>query len=143
MGTGTRARSTRPNIDGVTSVVVRRDTRIPAPALPTGDVVLPAPPPVRAAGGSRWTHALMALPMLAGTFATALLFAGKQGGTYSYVVGGVFGLSSLGMLATSFAGGAGRRARTDVVAAQRDFLRSARRRCAARCEPTWRSSVRP
>ena len=124
MGTGTRARSKRHNIDGVTSVVVRREPRVPAPAIPSGDVLLPAPPPLRAASGSRWTHALMALPMLAGTFATALLFAGKQGGTYSYVVGGVFGLSSLGMLATSFAGGAGRRARTDVTAAHHEFLRS-------------------
>ncbi len=123
MGMGYRARPGRHNIGGVTSVVVRPEPRVPAPAIPSGDVVLPAPPPLRAAG-SRWTHTLMALPMLAGTFATALLFAGKQGGTYSYVVGGVFGLSSLGMLATSFGGGPGRRARTDVAAAHHDFLRS-------------------
>ncbi len=59
--------------------------------------------------------------MLAGTVATALLFAGRQGGAYSYVVGGVFGLSSLGMIATSMLSGAGRRGRIDVAGARRAY----------------------
>ncbi len=64
---------------------------------------------------------MMVVPMLAGTVATALLFAGRQGGTYSYVVGGVFGLSSLGMVATSMVTGAGRRDRVDVAGARRAY----------------------
>jgi DNA segregation ATPase FtsK/SpoIIIE, S-DNA-T family len=66
----------------------------------------------------------MAVPMLMGTLATALLFAGRQGGTYSYVIGGVFGISSLGMLATSFGGGmSGRQKRVDLAVARGDYLR--------------------
>ncbi len=62
--------------------------------------------------------------MLMGTLATALLFAGRQGGTYSYVIGGVFGISSLGMLATSFGGGvSGRQKRVDLSVARGDYLR--------------------
>ena len=62
--------------------------------------------------------------MLMGTLATALLFAGRQGGTYSYVIGGVFGISSLGMLATSFGGGvSGRQKRVDLAVARGDYLR--------------------
>jgi DNA segregation ATPase FtsK/SpoIIIE, S-DNA-T family len=64
------------------------------------------------------------VPMLMGTLATALLFAGRQGGTYSYVIGGVFGISSLGMLATSFGGGvSGRQKRVDLAVARGDYLR--------------------
>lgn len=103
--------------------VVVRSRRRPAPALPSGDLTVPAPPVVPVASGSRWTHLLIAVPMLAGTLATAMMFAGRQGGTYSYVIGGVFGISSLGMLATSFGTGPGRRRHTDLAAARRDYLR--------------------
>jgi S-DNA-T family DNA segregation ATPase FtsK/SpoIIIE len=103
-------------------VAVRRVTRRTAPSLPVGDVVLPAPPAIPVAAGSRWTQSLMAVPMLLGTVATAMMFAGRQGGAYSYVVGGVFGVSSLGMLATSF-GGSTRQKRADMAAARTDYLR--------------------
>ena len=66
---------------------------------------------------------LIAIPMLAGTVATAMMFAGRQGGTYSYVVGGIFGISSLGMLATSF-GGTGRQRRVDMAGLRRDYMRA-------------------
>ena len=84
---------------------------------------MPAPPPVPPAATSRWGQLLTAVPMLAGTGATALMFAGRQGGAYSYVIGAIFGISSLGMLATSFAGGAGRQKRVDIDAARRDYTR--------------------
>ncbi|HEY1486362.1 MAG TPA: type VII secretion protein EccCa, partial [Micromonosporaceae bacterium] len=54
----------------------------------------------------------------------ALLFAGRQGGAYSYVIGGVFGLSSLGMLATSMVSGAGRRERIDVAGLRREYAKA-------------------
>ena len=44
--------------------------------------------------------------MLTGTVATALLFAGRDGGTYSYVIGAIFGFSTLGMLFSSAGSGA-------------------------------------
>ena len=65
----------------------------------------------------------MLLPMLAGTVATAMMFAGRQGGAYSYVVGAVFGVSSLGMLATGFGTGAGQPKKVEMMAARRQYLR--------------------
>src|SRR5262245_63771708 len=65
----------------------------------------------------------MAVPMLTGTLATALLFAGRQGGAYSYVIGGVFGISSLGMLATGFGSGGGAPRKAEMMAARREYLR--------------------
>ncbi len=126
MSTGTHPVAGSHNIGPVTGrgqvVVVRRIARRPAPALPFGDVPLPAPPAMPASAGSRWTQSLMVVPMLIGTLATALMFAGRQGGAFSYVVGGAFGVSSLGMLATSF-GGTTRQRRADVTAARADYLR--------------------
>ena len=60
--------------------------------------------------------------MLAGTIASALLFAGRQGGAYAYVIGGVFGLSSLGMLATSMMSGAAGKDRSEVRRARVAYL---------------------
>src|SRR5262249_1525357 len=106
------------------TVVVRRTARRPAPPMPAGELAVPPPPVLPAPAASRWTQLLMAIPMLSGTVATAFLFAGRQGGLYSYVIGGVFGLWALGLLATSFTGGgAGRQKRLDVAAARSDYLR--------------------
>jgi S-DNA-T family DNA segregation ATPase FtsK/SpoIIIE len=104
--------------------MVRRAARRPAPPLPSGDLLVPTPPALPPPPASRWGQIAMAVPMLMGTLATALLFAGRQGGTYSYVIGGVFGISSLGMLATSFGGGVGgRQKRVDLAVARGDYLR--------------------
>src|SRR5205814_7548389 len=65
----------------------------------------------------------MLLPMLTGTVATARMFAGRQGGAYAYVVGGVFGISSLGMLATGFGSGGGQPKKAEMMAARREYLR--------------------
>ena len=70
----------------------RGDRRLTPPIPKIGTIVVPVPGPAR----DQRTVALdpcadAGLPMLAGTVATALLFAGRQGGAYSYVVGGVFG----------------------------------------------------
>ncbi|GIJ74668.1 type VII secretion protein EccCa [Virgisporangium ochraceum] len=103
-------------------VVVRRSARRPAPVLPTGDVVVPPPPAIPEPTGSRWQGALQVLPMLLGTVATALLFAGRSGDRYSLVIGAFFGLSTLGMLATSWGGG-GQPRRSELMAMRRDYLR--------------------
>src|SRR5256886_9341523 len=66
---------------------------------------------------------MMLLPMLTGTVATAMMFAGRQGGTYAYVVGAVFGVSSLGMLATSFGTTTGQPKKAEMMAARREYLR--------------------
>ncbi|GIJ53872.1 type VII secretion protein EccCa [Virgisporangium aurantiacum] len=103
-------------------VVVRRGARRPAPRLPAGDLVVPPPPAIPEPVGSRWQGALQVLPMLLGTVATALLFAGRSGDRYSLVIGAFFGLSTLGMLATSWGGG-GQPRRAELMAMRRDYLR--------------------
>src|SRR5689334_1728875 len=60
--------------------------------------------------------------MLAGTVATALLFAGRDGGVYSYVVGGIFGVSSLAMMASGVGLGH-RQRRSDAAAARSGYMR--------------------
>jgi DNA segregation ATPase FtsK/SpoIIIE-like protein len=107
----------------VATVVVKRGPRRPAPELPGGELVIQAPPELRQVTGSRWSVLLTVLPMLTGTVATAMMFAGRQGGTYSYVIGGVFGVSSLGMLATGLGSGGGAPKKAEMMAARREYLR--------------------
>ena len=105
-----------PTMPGVGVIVVKRLPRRPAPEIPAGELTVEAPPEIPAAVNSRWQQALQLLPMLTGTIATALMF-GRQGGVYQYVVGGIFGISTLGMLATSMTGSGPKKA--EMIAARR------------------------
>ena len=88
------------------TVIVRRQPRRDAPELPAGEVVIDPPPEIPKAGGKAWTQMLMMLPMLAGAGAMALMFSQRGGsGPIGYVLGGLFGVSALGMLAVGFATG--------------------------------------
>ncbi len=107
----------------MSTVIVRRRPRRPAPVVPEGVLDVPAPPEIAQVTASRWGQLLSLLPLLAGTVATALLFAGQHGGVYAYVVGGVFGVSSLGMLATNFGSGGGQPKKAEMMAARREYLR--------------------
>lgn len=107
----------------MSTVVVRRRPRRPAPAIPEGVLEIPAPPEIPQVTASRWGQLLSLVPLLAGTAATALLFAGQQGGVYSYVIGAVFGLSSLGMLATNLGAGPGLPKKAEMMATRREYLR--------------------
>ncbi|WP_433213773.1 type VII secretion protein EccCa [Dactylosporangium sp. CS-047395] len=104
----------------MTSVSVKRSPRRPAPDIPSGEIAVDAPPEVPRAPASRWQQLVQVVPMLTGTIATALLFAGREGGTYSYVVGAIFGFSTLGMLLTTGAGGP---KKAEMIAARREYLR--------------------
>jgi S-DNA-T family DNA segregation ATPase FtsK/SpoIIIE len=91
--------------------------------VPAGEVALEPPPAIPQPTGARWQQWLSVLPMLAGTAATAMLFGGREGaGTYTYVVGGIFGLSTLGMLVMNW-GGAGGPRKSELMQARRDYLR--------------------
>ncbi|MFB9413322.1 type VII secretion protein EccCa [Dactylosporangium matsuzakiense] len=103
------------------SVIVKRSPRRPAPEIPSGEVIVNAPPQLPPAPASRWQQLVQVVPMLTGTIATALLFAGRDGGTYSYVIGAIFGFSTLGMLVTSAGLGAPKKA--EMIAARREYLR--------------------
>ena len=103
--------------------VIRRPPRRAAPPLPTGDLPLEPPPTIPQPTGVRWQQYLMVLPMLAGTVATALMFGGRDGASpYTYVVGAIFGLSTLGMLVMNLGMASGPR-KAELIAARRDYLR--------------------
>ncbi|MCW2638605.1 MAG: type secretion protein EccC [Dactylosporangium sp.] len=107
--------------DGMSTVVVKRLPRRAAPEIPAGELTVDAPPEIPQATNARLQQIMQIVPMLAGTVATALLFAGKSGGTYSYIVGGVFGISTLGMLATSWSNSGPKK--SEMMAARREYLR--------------------
>jgi S-DNA-T family DNA segregation ATPase FtsK/SpoIIIE len=85
--------------------------------------MLDPPPAIPQTGGGRWQQWLAVLPMLAGTLATAMMFGGRDGGSpYAYVVGGIFGLSTLGMLVLNVSTSGGPR-KAELMQARRDYLR--------------------
>ncbi|MEV6693253.1 type VII secretion protein EccCa [Micromonospora sp. NPDC051196] len=106
----------------MSTVVIRRPPRRPAPQIPVGELPVEAPPEIPAGTGGRWHQMLMVLPMLGGTVAMAMMF-GRGGGAYSYVVGAMFGLSSLAMLVTSWGSASGSPRKSEMMAARREYLR--------------------
>ena len=106
----------------MSTVVIKRPPRRPAPEIPTGELAVEAPPEIPSSAGGRWQQMLMMLPMLGGSVAMAMMF-GRGGGTYSYVIGGMFGLSSLAMLATSWGSASGTPKKSEMMAARREYLR--------------------
>ncbi|RKF25835.1 type VII secretion protein EccCa [Micromonospora globbae] len=104
------------------TVVITRPPRRPAPEIPVGELTVEAPPEIPTVTGGRWQQLLMVLPMLGGTVAMAMMF-GRGGGAYAYVVGGMFGLSSLAMLVTSWGSAAGSPRKSEMMAARREYLR--------------------
>jgi S-DNA-T family DNA segregation ATPase FtsK/SpoIIIE len=105
----------------LSTVVVKRPARRPAPDIPSGPVPVDPPPEIPQPPASRWQQLIQVVPLFTGTVATALLFAGRSGGAYSYVIGGILGFSTLGMLFTSV--GAGQPKKLEMMAARRDYLR--------------------
>src|SRR3954471_10567778 len=106
----------------MSTVVIKRSARRPAPEIPTGELAVDPPPEIPQAAGGRWQQAAMALPMLGGSVAMALMMGRGSGSAFSYVVGGLFGVSSLAMLATSFGSG-GSPKKAEMMAARREYLR--------------------
>ena len=106
----------------MSTVVIKRSARRPAPEIPTGDLGVEPPPEIPQAGGARWQQAMMALPMLGGSVAMAMMMGRGSGGPFAYVVGGLFGVSSLAMLATSL-GSSGSPKKAEMMAARREYLR--------------------
>ena len=106
----------------MSTVVIKRPPRRPAPEIPTGELVIDPPPEIPQTTGARWQQLLMALPMLGGSVAMAMMF-GRGGGTYSYVVGAMFGISALAMLITTWGSAAGTPKKAEMMAARREYLR--------------------
>ncbi len=84
----------------MTTVVFRRPPRRTPPGLPGGEISLTSPPELPQVK-SNLAQVLYMLPMLAGAGAMAFMFAGNGGGMITYVVGGLFGVSMIGMMGMS------------------------------------------
>ncbi|MGX6603886.1 type VII secretion protein EccCa [Micromonosporaceae bacterium Da 78-11] len=106
----------------MSTVVIKRSARRPAPEIPTGELAVDPPPEIPQAAGGRWQQAMMALPMLGGSVAMAMMMGQGRSGPSSYVIGGLFGVSSIAMLTTGF-GSNGSPKKAEMMAARREYLR--------------------
>ncbi|MET0495344.1 MAG: type VII secretion protein EccCa, partial [Actinoplanes sp.] len=104
------------------TVVVRRPARQPEPQYPSGEVLLEPPPEVPPPTGKAWGQMMMMLPMLGGSMAMALMFAGRGGSTLGYVTGGLFGLSAIGMLGSQLTGQSGGPSKQDMIQSRRAYM---------------------
>ncbi len=104
-------------------VIVSRPPRRSAPALPTGEVVLEPPPEIPATSGKGWGRMLTIMPMAAGAAAMGLMMGTQRGGALTYVAGGMYGVSTLGMIAMQVAGQVGGQNKRDMIDARRQYMR--------------------
>ncbi|KAB1141345.1 type VII secretion protein EccCa [Micromonospora sp. DT46] len=105
----------------MSTVVFRRLPRQPGPALPRGEVLLESPPELPEPTPRGMGQLLMILPMVCGVGAMAFLYAGRGGGTMTYIAGGLFGVSMLGMAIGSLSNGNNDKA--ELNADRRDYMR--------------------
>src|SRR3954469_11222024 len=106
----------------MSTVVIKRSARRPAPEIPTGEIAVEPPPEIPQNAGGRWQQALMALPMLGGSVAMAMMMGQGRSGPYSYVIGGLCGSPSIARLTPSFGPGASRK-RAEMMSPRREYLR--------------------
>lgn len=104
------------------TVLMRRAARRDAPQIPSGEVILDSPPEIPTAAKA-WTQLLMTLPMLAGAGAMALMYSQNGGGPMTYVMGGMFGMSSVGMVAMGFMNVSGGQGKREMITARRGYMR--------------------
>ena len=103
--------------------MVKRLPRKPEPDYPSGELILD-PPPELAGPGGRTTSVFMVLPMLAGSAAMALMYSRfGSGGPLGYIIGGLFGLSAIGMLAVTFGQQASGPGKREMFRNRRAYLR--------------------
>ncbi|MFD1152371.1 type VII secretion protein EccCa, partial [Saccharothrix hoggarensis] len=104
------------------TVVVTRPVRRPAPEVPSGELVLDAPPEIPPPAARTWAQLVVVLPMVAIMGAMLLMFSGSTTGALRFVVFGLFGVAMLAMVLVSFLnnGGPGKR---EMAQARRAYLR--------------------
>ena len=89
----------------MTTVIVRRPARRPAPEPPSGDLELEAPPEIPPPGERQWTQALYVLPMVGILAVVLLTSSGSSNGSSRLLIYGVIGVGVLAMvLITVFRG---------------------------------------
>src|SRR5207249_8677 len=111
-----------PDDGRVATVVVKRPARRPAPEMPSGELVLDAPPEIPPPPARQWMQALMVVPMIAMMAAMMLMFSGSLAGTIRYIIYGLMGLGMLGMVIMGVLQGGGPSKR-EMGYARRKYLR--------------------
>ncbi|MEV6302248.1 type VII secretion protein EccCa [Actinoplanes sp. NPDC051861] len=106
----------------MSTVTVKRYPRRPAPAIPSGDVVLDPPPELPPPGNKGWTNLLMTLPMVAGSAAMAMMFSFQKPGPLGYIVGAMFGVSMLGMLLAQVVTNNGQPSKAEMAASRQKYM---------------------
>jgi S-DNA-T family DNA segregation ATPase FtsK/SpoIIIE len=91
--------------------------------MPSGEVILDAPPDLPDAAGKNWGRMLQMLPMAAGAAAMGLMMSQGRGGPLTYVAGGMFGISTLGMMAMQVTSQSGGPTKKDMISARRQYMR--------------------
>ncbi|WP_158848869.1 type VII secretion protein EccCa [Saccharothrix deserti] len=104
------------------TVVVTRPQRRPAPEMPSGELVLEAPPEIPQPTGRQWTQLVVVLPMVAIMAAMLLMFGGSTAGALRFVVFGLFGVAMLAMVLVSLLNNSGPSKR-EMGQARRAYLR--------------------
>ncbi|MET0491563.1 MAG: FtsK/SpoIIIE domain-containing protein, partial [Actinoplanes sp.] len=89
------------------TVTVRRPARRPAPEMPSGELVLEAPPEIPAPAERQWTQLLTMLPVVVILAAVLLMSSGSAGGTGRLLIYGLFGGAIVVMLLVALLRGGG------------------------------------
>jgi S-DNA-T family DNA segregation ATPase FtsK/SpoIIIE len=106
----------------LSSRLVRRPPRRPAPEFPSGEVILDPPPEAPQPGGRGWQRLVTIAPMGAGAAAMGLMMGTQRGGPLAYVAGGMYGVSIVGMIAAQMAAGGGQ-TKKEMAEARRQYMR--------------------
>ncbi|KZB81473.1 type VII secretion protein EccCa [Amycolatopsis regifaucium] len=104
------------------TIVVKRPARRPGPEMPTGELILQAPPEIPPPPARGWTQVLTVLPMVAMMAAMLLMYSGSMAGSMRFVIYGMMGLAMLGMVVMGFLQGGGPSKR-EMGHARRKYLR--------------------
>ncbi|MDG6108549.1 type VII secretion protein EccC [Dactylosporangium aurantiacum] len=108
----------------MSTVVFRRPPRRPGPQLPRGELLLESPPELPERLPKGFGQLLMILPMICGVGAMAFLYTGggRGAGPMMWIVGGLFGISMIGMAVGSMNAGGGD-SKAELDAERRDYMR--------------------
>lgn len=104
------------------TMVVKRPVRRPSPELPSGELVLDAPPEIPAPTGRQWGQALFVLPMFLMMAAMMLMFSRSMTGGLRFAVFGIFGVALIAMIVVALIQGAGP-SKKEMGYARRMYLR--------------------
>ncbi|GAA1030208.1 type VII secretion protein EccC [Virgisporangium ochraceum] len=92
--------------------------------VPSGEVMLEAPPENPPPASRRWQQMLMILPMIAGTMAMGLMMGVGARGPIAYIAGGMYGGAMLGMVAVQFMTQTNGPNKAEMIESRRQYMRT-------------------